>query len=46
MTIVRRNEAGHIVDVAMGIVAGDAAPQPEHLVGAEIVAQDSSSSSR
>jgi hypothetical protein len=29
------NEAGDVVDVAVGIVAGDAAIEPDHLIDAE-----------
>ena len=34
------DEAGDVVDVAVGVVAGDAAVHPEHLVDAEVVAED------
>ena len=33
-TVARPDETGQVVDVAMGVVAGDAAPEPEHLVDA------------
>ena len=37
-----RDEAREVVDVAARVVAGDAAAEPDHLLGAEIVAQDRS----
>ena len=33
------DEAGDVVDVAVGVVAGDSAPQPDHLLDAEIVVE-------
>ena len=36
---VWRNEAGDVVDVAVGVVAGAAAMQPEGLVDAEVVVE-------
>ena len=36
----RPNEAGDVVDVAMRVVAGDAAIEPNHLVDAEKIVKD------
>ena len=36
----RADEAGDVVHVAVGIVAGDAAIEPEHLIDAEIIVKD------
>ncbi len=33
----RADEAGDVVDVAVGVVSGDAAVEPEHLIDAEVV---------
>ena len=35
----RRHEAGHIVDMAVGLVGVDAIPEPQHLLAAQILAQ-------
>ncbi len=37
----RADEAANVVDVAVGVVAGDAPPQPEHIRHAQIDAQSS-----
>ena len=37
---VGRDEAGDVVDVAVGVVAGDAAMEPEHLIDAEKIGED------
>ena len=36
---VLRNKTGKIVDVAVGVVAGDAVAEPENLTNAEIIAK-------
>ena len=37
--LARADEAGHVVDVAVGLLGVDAVAQPEHLLAAEIVAE-------
>src|SRR6202007_3070470 len=35
--LVFRNEAGNVIDVAVGVVAGNAAVQPQDLVNAQVI---------
>ncbi len=34
------DEAGDVVDVAVGVVAGNAAAEPDHLIDAEVIVKD------